>query len=44
MPLGAKGLRHARAIYYLDAVERLNAELTARQASSNREPPEDRRG
>ena len=39
-----EGLRHARAIYYLDAVERLNAELKARQASSNREPPEDRRG
>ena len=39
-----EGLRHARTIYYLDAVERLSAELTARRASTNRESPEARRG
>jgi tetratricopeptide (TPR) repeat protein len=39
-----EGLRHARAIYYLDAVERLNAELKARRSSTSRESPEARRG
>ena len=39
-----EGLRHARAIYYLDAVERLSAELTARRAGTNRELPETRQG
>ncbi len=34
-----EGLRHARAIYYLDAVERLTAELTARRVSTDRESP-----
>ena len=39
-----EGLRHARAIYYLDAVERLNAELTARRASTDHKAPDSRRG
>ena len=39
-----EGLRHARAIYYLDAVERLNAELTARRASTGHKAPDSRRG
>lgn len=39
-----EGLRHARAIYYLDAVERLTAELTARRASSGHKTPDSRRG
>ncbi len=34
-----EGLRHAQAIYYLDAVERLSAELKARRASNRRESP-----
>lgn len=39
-----EGLRHARAIYYLDAVERLNVELTARRASTGHKAPDSRRG